>query len=314
MMLLIAGVAVVFIGVVVTGVVFAFSGKSSSGKEPIATVADPTAPGAGGPAAGAPAPGVDPAGAVPAEMSAVVLRQVKQSTVYLRVRMAGGVAEGSGFFAVERGIIITNAHVIGMLRAGSRPPGSVEVVVNSGDVGEVKTTASVLGVDRDNDLAVLRVAGDSSTPAAALAGRYRPRSSPETQKVCIFGFPLWLRPRGKASIYRGHLVLRKLAPARAGRQRSSRCRSTAEMHPGNSWRPRHRPRAAWFVGVFRGRHQRHHHDKFRHPRRLHPLCRRASPVGQSSRSHDARADCSGRARRTGRAFPMGRGDPPRGRT
>jgi hypothetical protein len=118
------------------------------------------------------------------------VQQVKQSTAYLRVNLPGrGVAQGSGFFALERGIVITNAHVLGMLRADSLPPSNVEVVVNSGEAGEAKMAGTVLGVDRDNDLAVLRVNGDPSRLPPPLAVDTASKLT-ETQKVYIFGFPL----------------------------------------------------------------------------------------------------------------------------
>ena len=51
-----------------------------------------------------------------------VVKKVKHSTVYLRVELPDGdVAQGSGFFGGEPGIVVTNAHVLGML-GPSGPP------------------------------------------------------------------------------------------------------------------------------------------------------------------------------------------------
>ncbi len=169
------------------GLVFAFSGKrggqatASSNAQPATPVVD-----AGGPAAGGDA-GV-PDGPLRAEMAANVVQRVKQSTVYLRVSIPGGTAEGSGFFAVERGIVITNAHVLNMLRPGSSAPNNVKVVVNSGESNETKLTGAVLGVDQNNDLAVLRVQGDESSLPPPLPVDSATKLT-ETQKVYIFGFP-----------------------------------------------------------------------------------------------------------------------------
>jgi S1-C subfamily serine protease len=129
-----------------------------------------------------------PDGPLPKEMAADVVKKVKQSTTYLRVTLPSGeVAQGSGFFALERNLVVTNAHVVGMLRS-STPPRRVEVVVRSGEANEAKRTGTLLGIDRENDLAVLRMEGDFSQlppplPVASAADLV------ETQKVYIFGFP-----------------------------------------------------------------------------------------------------------------------------
>lgn len=131
-----------------------------------------------------------PVPAKPATLDPDALRKVKQATVYLRVDLPNGSAsEGSGFLCAAPRIVVTNAHVLGMLRSDSLPPTRVQVVLHSGETGEKKTTATVLGVDRTNDLAVLRLPDD-----------VRPLPEPlpvdsaaqliETQKVYIFGFPL----------------------------------------------------------------------------------------------------------------------------
>ncbi len=201
-----AGV-LVLVGLVIVGVVLLMSGGGdqtvvASNAPPAVPAAGPVDPAAGpavqpvaaqpaDPAPAAPAkepePAV-PAGPVPAEMAADVMKKVKQSTAYLRIGLPGGrIAQGSGFCAVERGIIITNAHVVGMDRGGS-PPRGVEIVINSGEAGETRLVGAVLGVDRDNDLAVLRVQGDLSRlppplPVASASGLT------ELQNVYIFGFP-----------------------------------------------------------------------------------------------------------------------------
>jgi len=118
------------------------------------------------------------------EMATSTVQQVKRSTVYLRVNLPGGTREGSGFFALERGIVITNAHVLGMLRVGSALPRSIDAVINSGEA----RTGKVLGVDLNNDLAVLRVQGDVASLPPPLAVDIAAKVS-ELQKVYIFGFP-----------------------------------------------------------------------------------------------------------------------------
>ncbi len=191
------GAAVLVLGgLVIGGVVFAVlrmstSSTAQTGSSAIAVDEPPP-----GPAAPARLP-VErlkeeevaiPDGPAPNEMAADVVKKVKQSTTYLRVTLPGGeIAQGSGFFALERNLVITNAHVVGLLRS-STPPRRVEVVVRSGEANEAKLTGTLLGVDRENDLAVLRVEGNLSQlppplPVASAADLV------ETQKVYIFGFP-----------------------------------------------------------------------------------------------------------------------------
>ncbi len=191
------GAAVLVLGgLVIGGVVFAVLRMNTSSTAvggPVAIVADQPPP---GPAAPAQLP-VErlkedevaiPDSPAPKEMAADVVKKVKQSTTYLRVTLPSGeVAQGSGFFALERNLVITNAHVVGMLRS-SNPPRRIEVVVRSGEVDEAKRTGTLLGIDRENDLAVLRVEGDLSQlpPPLPVAGT---ADLVETQKVYIFGFP-----------------------------------------------------------------------------------------------------------------------------
>jgi tetratricopeptide (TPR) repeat protein len=135
-------------------------------------------------------PGIEvPPGPAPAAIDKDRAHKVKQATAYLRVRLAdGNTVEGSGFFAVQPGLVLTNAHVLGMLSPGSATPAEVRVVVHSGEAEEFTLPAEVLNVDRDNDLGVLRVKGR--------AARLPPPLPVDTtaelalvQKVYIFGFP-----------------------------------------------------------------------------------------------------------------------------
>ena len=113
---------------------------------------------------------------------------MKKATVYLRVTLPNGqVAMGSGFFGYKPGLILTNAHVLGMLDPDSRKPQSIQGILNGGEADERTIYPNVLAVDRSSDLAVLR------TPD--LPGLPRPldiksaENLVETQKVYVFGFP-----------------------------------------------------------------------------------------------------------------------------
>lgn len=168
---------------------------------------------------------------LPNELSKELIAKTKQATVYLRVTMPSGqVAEGSGFFALEPGIVITNAHVLGMLGAKSRPPKTVQVVLHSGEANERQLIGNVLGVDRDCDLAVVHV-NEPNLPAPLQLEAGEPT---ETQKVYIFGFPFGAQ-LGKNITVSGSEV--------SSLRRDQRTRELDQiqvnggMHPGNSGGP-----------------------------------------------------------------------------
>ncbi|MBI2805715.1 MAG: trypsin-like peptidase domain-containing protein [Planctomycetes bacterium] len=124
---------------------------------------------------------------LPKEITPEITARVKQTTVYLKVTLpTGEISEGSGFFALERGIVITNAHVLGMSSPSNPPPESVEVVVRSGEAGELKTLGQVLGVDRASDLGVVRV--KLAAPPPPLEMEIDAKTF-QDQKVYVFGPP-----------------------------------------------------------------------------------------------------------------------------
>jgi S1-C subfamily serine protease len=115
------------------------------------------------------------------------LQKIKEATLYLRVTGPdGSVSQGSGFFGLAPGLVLTNAHVLGMLSPDSRRPARVEIVYRSGLPGERTFQGEILGVDRSSDLAVLRVTGDAlPTPLDVRSAK----DLTETQTVYIVGYP-----------------------------------------------------------------------------------------------------------------------------
>src|ERR1019366_7350869 len=84
------------------------------------------------------------------KMEEATLRTLKNATVYISVQLPNGrVAQGTGFFALESGLIFTNAHVVGMLEPDSRRPKKIEVTIRSGETNSRKVAAELLGVDGD---------------------------------------------------------------------------------------------------------------------------------------------------------------------
>jgi S1-C subfamily serine protease len=160
--------------------------------------------------------------------------KAKRATVFIKVTMANGqVASGSGFFGVpeSRNLILTNAHVVGMLSPGSRPPQRIEVHINSGQSDERRLGATVLGVDRSSDLAVLDVGEAMSDLPEPLKVKAAAGLS-ELTDLFTFGFPLGeqlgkeitIRPTTVSSLRKNGGVL-------------DRIQVNGGMDPGNSGGP-----------------------------------------------------------------------------
>ncbi len=119
-----------------------------------------------------------------------VLTRTKAATLYIRVKRREGTASGSGFFEQSSGMVFTNAHVLGMLRATAPPPEKIEVVLNSGLKEEMTFLAKLVAVDRVSDLALL---GAQLPPAkaneVARLNVLPAKDLLETQRVYVFGFP-----------------------------------------------------------------------------------------------------------------------------
>ena len=120
-------------------------------------------------------------------LAPAALAKVKKATTYLRITLPdGSLAEGSGFFGVEPGLVLTNVHVLGMLRPESRLPRRIDIVLHSGEKNERSLAGRLLGIDRSSDLALLRVT-DKDLPAPLTVASAKDLQ--ETQEVFIFGFP-----------------------------------------------------------------------------------------------------------------------------
>jgi S1-C subfamily serine protease len=162
-----------------------------------------------------------------------VLSKVKRGTGFIRVTMADGSrASGSGFVANvgdTQGIVLTNAHVVGMLEAESRPPKSVEVTFNSGEADERKFPATIICVDGLSDLAVLRVTGANLPKPLDVQSA---ANLVETQKVFVFGFPLGER-LGK------EITIRESSVSSLRKENGvlNRVQVNGGMDPGNSGGP-----------------------------------------------------------------------------
>ena len=182
-----------------------------------------------------PEPIVDPnAGKpLPAQIPEEIVKRVKGATAYLRVtRQGGGVSQGSGFFAIQPGIVITNAHVLGMLQAGSQPPIDVQVTVNSGESNEVKLEGTVLGVDRQSDLGIIRIGESPYLPKPLFLET--DRKLIELQPVYIFGFPFGEQLGANITVTPSAVSSLRKNPTGGGLKE---IQVNGGMHPGNSGGP-----------------------------------------------------------------------------
>jgi putative serine protease PepD len=187
------------------------AGRWSSGSEVAAPPVNlPASPG------GTPPPGgrQGQAGTVAGAAAAVL-----PSVVSVEASGFRGSATGSGFAIDARGHVITNAHVVD----GAN---DVNLVLSNGR----RVSASIVGTDEGNDIAVLRTSA-GSVPAAAL-GRSSALRVGDT--VLAVGSPLGLEGTVTAGIV--STVSRQAQLGESG-QRQSVVQTDAAINPGNSGGP-----------------------------------------------------------------------------
>jgi putative serine protease PepD len=166
-----------------------------------------------------------PQAAALAMSAADVFQRVNPSVVQVVVagRAAGGPmgsGAGSGFVVDQRGYILTNQHVVEGARA-------VSIRFSTGATRE----AQVVGTDRGNDLALLRVDLPQGIPAASLGNSDQLR--PGDTAIAI-GSPFGL----EQSLTQGIIsaVDRTWSPGN-GRVRRNLLQTDAPINPGNSGGP-----------------------------------------------------------------------------
>jgi S1-C subfamily serine protease len=165
------------------------------------------------------------------QLSKNVQTRVVNATVYLQVTQGDGrLAEGSGFLAYEPGLVLTNAHVVGMLKPDQDAPKQVSVVLYSGEPNERSLAGTVVGVDRSADLAVVRVAKDNLPPPLAV------KTSADlalTQPVYVFGFPFGEKLGKNVTVSPTQVSSLRKGPTGELVQ----VQVNGGMHPGNSGGP-----------------------------------------------------------------------------
>jgi S1-C subfamily serine protease len=132
----------------------------------------------------------DASGPLPASLAAEAMLRVKKATAFIKVTADdNSMGSGSGWFGLKGGTVVTNAHVVGMKEPYTNYPKKLEVIINSGLADEKVFTGQVLGVDRENDLALVSVSGQAKDWPEPLPISKSDQLT-ELQDVIVFGFPL----------------------------------------------------------------------------------------------------------------------------
>ncbi|HTE63336.1 MAG TPA: trypsin-like peptidase domain-containing protein, partial [Solirubrobacteraceae bacterium] len=165
-------------------------------------------------------PGPTAAAVGPRQQGDVAAIYAAASPSVVSVRTGGG--SGTGFVVDARGILVTNAHVVG---------DASEVEVQFAD--ERTATATVRGVDRSSDLAVLEVDTGETGPlhALSLADSTTVRTG---QLAVAIGSPFGLPQTATAGIVSG---TGRHIQAPDGFQIDSVIQTDAPINPGNSGGP-----------------------------------------------------------------------------
>lgn len=121
-----------------------------------------------------------------AEVPAEKLSQLKAATVFIKVSMDSGESSGTGFLVNRNGqfgYVATAAHLLHMPPVAVR---RIECVFNSGDIGEMTVVASVVSMDLNRDLAILKLELPKLPDPIDVSTSVLPT---ETSPVFILGFP-----------------------------------------------------------------------------------------------------------------------------
>ena len=133
----------------------------------------------------------------PNSPSPEVVAKVKKATVLVRVKFRNGsFGEGSGFVDRSSGLVVTNAHVVGLKDSKESPWKIINLVVNSGLgekeyalAGEVEPG----DVDPENDLAIIHPKiieiGERHVVPEGIVVAKNP-ALVELQSLFTFGYPL----------------------------------------------------------------------------------------------------------------------------
>ncbi|MGL6076855.1 MAG: trypsin-like peptidase domain-containing protein [Fimbriiglobus sp.] len=120
----------------------------------------------------------------------LAITRVKNAAVYIECESNSHGGSGSGWFGMEENLIFTNAHVMHMLSPGAPKPKKITVWVNPGTNQErviPHSRLELLTVDRDADLAVIRVLNEKDLPTPL---KIRPSAElKDLENLVVVGYP-----------------------------------------------------------------------------------------------------------------------------
>lgn len=128
---------------------------------------------------------------LPNEISQLNIARVKRAAVFIKASSDIGEGTGSGWIGMESDLVFTNAHVLFMKAPNSPEPKKLTIYLNSGTPEQVEIPHSklkILAVDRDIDLAVIKISGVPNLPPPLkirLSANLR-----DAETVYTIGFPL----------------------------------------------------------------------------------------------------------------------------
>lgn len=203
-----------------------------------------------------------PASAWAADPLPATVGRVKPSVVgvgtFLKVRQPSTVFVGTGFVVGDGLSVITNAHVIPKELDAARME-ELGIVMNAGGETASFRPARLVGLDREHDLAHLRLSG-TALPALTLG---EDDAVVEGQLLAFTGYPLGMRLGLHAATHRATLaaIAPAVRPTLSSRQLDARAITQLQRtvfgifqldgtaYPGNSGSPLYDPETGAVVGV-----------------------------------------------------------------
>jgi S1-C subfamily serine protease len=223
-------VAVVVVGVLVVRKATSETKPAASGAT---TVAQTSLPRPAPPAKKEPDP-------VDGSPTPAVVEKVKKATVRVRVLFnnnKGG--SGTGFVEKDSRLILTNAHVLGLMDKKDRGPRAIELVVNSGEGPdkEYSLGGELVAVDKESDLALIRpVFLEPGARHVVPEGLTVPKSPNVTllQRLFVFGYPFGERLGTEITVSETSVSSLRKDPATG---KLAMVQVKGGMNPGNSGGP-----------------------------------------------------------------------------
>jgi S1-C subfamily serine protease len=220
--------------------------KATRGPEPVAEAAGAAAtnpPAIVGPRSAVATPSRKDPDPITGSPSPEVVEKVKKATVRVRVLFRNGKAgSGTGFVEKNSRLVLTNAHVVGLLQKKGEPklggPRAIELVVNSGEPGkEYSLGGELLEADTESDLALLRPYllkdGERHLVPEGLVVPKTPNVS-LLQRLFVFGYPFGEQLGTEITVSETSVSSLRKDPATG---KLSAVQVKGGMNPGNSGGP-----------------------------------------------------------------------------